>query len=713
MPFIDIGNLFGNKKNDDAAENSAASPADATVTTTTTTTAVDPSATPAATAATQTLEEYLAAQPAAQATPSTDAQIAPITPPETSVVSPTGSSTTTETSTTTVTSSTPPLAGETQNIQFSSTPDVEDPDKPAQVEAPAVVMSPGTQLKQNGIREVKGPEFIAPVPATNPLAQLAELDMDAKIAEMNKADSQPITSTPLTNEGSQVVGVPTTPIATLADPMADTVDGDILSQLSQTQTVQTPPVIEPETLVGSPEAILDPSVAAPAIAETAEVGTVAPGETVPVPAPDDLGLGELISLDGPTPIEAPVVEADAPTVDTPKVPEIQEVVIPEPQVMPEVEVAPSVPDAASEMPMISDLKESSNADLSLDELLAQAVSRKASDLHLSPGYRPMVRISGKLETIVGPLLDDAKIAEMVKFLVPDVDLETTKDIDMAYQTADKYRFRVNIFRQRHGLALVARVISSSIPDLDSLNLPIKIKDFTEISQGLILVTGPTGSGKSTTIAALLQHINSNKSKHIVTIEDPVEYIYPAGQSLIDQRNIGEDTDNWSKALRAVLRQDPDIVLVGEMRDFETIAAALTIAETGHLVFATLHTNSAAQSIDRIVDVFPEDQQQQIRTQLANVLIGVVSQRLIPINGGGRRAAVEIMLANSAVRTAIREGKVHLIDNIIQTSAEIGMVAMEKSLVDLVRTGLISIEAAQYFSNKPDEVIRLLGGAAPK
>jgi twitching motility protein PilT len=680
MPFIDIGNLFGNKKNDDAAESAAVADG-ATVTTTTTTTATDPNATPAATAATQTLEEYLAAQPDVQSVSTSTSQVvAPMpvenTQPQADLVN------TTETSTTTTVTSTPVV--EPKNIEFSSTPDVEDPDKPAQVEAPAVVITPGTELKQNGIREVKGPEFISPEQATNPVAQLAELDMDAKIAEMNKIPDQQTTLP----DPAQVVEPPSMPATTLTEPMADTVDGDILSQLSQTE----PPATEP-------------------------VETAAAGETVAVPEADnELGLGEIVSLAEPTPAE-PLVEAtesvDASPLNTPEVPDVADVA--EALVTPEVqvEVAPSAPDTASEMPMISELNEIGNANLSLDELLGQAVSRKASDLHLSPGYRPMVRISGKLETLVGQLLDDAKITEMIKLLVPDIDLETTKDVDMAYQTADKYRFRVNIFKQRHGFGIVARVISSSIPALDSLNLPIKVKDFTEISQGLILVTGPTGSGKSTTIAALLQDINSTKNKHIVTIEDPVEYIYPAGQSLIDQRNIGEDTDNWAKALRAVLRQDPDIVLVGEMRDFETIAAALTVAETGHLVFATLHTNSAAQSIDRIVDVFPEDQQQQVRTQLANVLVGVVSQRLIPINGGGRRAAVEIMLANSAVRTAIREGKVHLIDNIIQTSAEVGMVAMEKSLVDLVRAGLISIEAAQYFSNKPDEVIRLLGGAAPK
>jgi twitching motility protein PilT len=223
-----------------------------------------------------------------------------------------------------------------------------------------------------------------------------------------------------------------------------------------------------------------------------------------------------------------------------------------------------------------------------------------------------------------------------------------------------------------------------------------------------LVTGPTGSGKSTTLAAVINYINQTQAKHIITIEDPVEYVYPKGNSLIDQREITQDTDSWDNALKSVLRQDPDVVLVGELRDYETIASAIRVAETGHLVFGTLHTNSAAQTIDRIIDVFPEHQQAQIRVQLANSLQGVISQRLIPLNDGtSRRPAVEILVANDAVRSSIRDNKTHQIDNIIQTGAEFGMVTLEKSLVNLVRGGLISTDKAQEFTNKPDEIVALL------
>jgi twitching motility protein PilT len=238
-------------------------------------------------------------------------------------------------------------------------------------------------------------------------------------------------------------------------------------------------------------------------------------------------------------------------------------------------------------------------------------------------------------------------------------------------------------------------------------LPSICHEFTKLRQGLVLVTGPTGHGKSTTLAAMVQKINETRAHHIVTIEDPIEYVYPKGLSIVSQREMHQDTHSWNVALRSVLREDPDVVLIGEMRDFETIAAAITIAETGHLVFATLHTNSAAQTIDRIVDVFPQAQQTQVRQQLASVIEGVLSLRLVPAVGGGRMAIAEIMTGTPAVQTTIRDGKTHLIDNIIQTSAELGMMTLETALANAVKTGRISVETATSYAVRPEDLGRLL------
>ena len=246
-----------------------------------------------------------------------------------------------------------------------------------------------------------------------------------------------------------------------------------------------------------------------------------------------------------------------------------------------------------------------------------------------------------------------------------------------------------------------------IPAVDGLGLPKLLHTFVNLRQGFVLVTGPTGHGKSTTLAAMLNEINTNRASHIVTIEDPIEFVFKPIKSIISQREMHEDTHSWPVALRSVLREDPDVVLVGEMRDFETIAAAITVAETGHLVFATLHTNSAAQTIDRIVDVFPEEQQGQIRLQLSNVLEAVFSQRLVPSVGGGRVVAYETMLGTTAIKTAIRDGKTHQIDSIIQTSAEAGMSTLDSSLANLVREGKITIEIAQSYSLRPEELTRLV------
>jgi twitching motility protein PilT len=362
------------------------------------------------------------------------------------------------------------------------------------------------------------------------------------------------------------------------------------------------------------------------------------------------------------------------------------------------------------------LTTTSNTDLegqtySLDDLLVQTVNLGASDLHLTANYRAMARVDGKLQMIRSQVLTHDSIKAMLTPIAkryPEVDIDRDRDLDLAYQLHDGTRFRVNIGYQQQTMTGTFRLIPSVIKTPQELHLPALVTQFTKYKQGLVLVTGPTGSGKSTTLAALVNEINKTEAKHIITIEDPIEYAYPKGSSLVDQRNVGVDTLSWPMALRATLRQDPDVVLIGEMRDIETMEAALQVAETGHLVFSTLHTNTAAQTIDRVIDAFPKGKQEQVRTQLSSVLMAVISQRLIPIAGGGRRLAVEVMVVTGAIRNAIREGKVFQIDNMIQTGGEYGMITLEKSLAQLVRDGLISVELAQLNANKPEEILTILG-----
>ncbi len=346
-------------------------------------------------------------------------------------------------------------------------------------------------------------------------------------------------------------------------------------------------------------------------------------------------------------------------------------------------------------------------------LLQQTVDLHASDLHLIVGVPPTVRIDGVLRTLSDAgVLTSEIIAEGLKQVLTGEQFErlnVNKEIDFSLSFSDKARFRVNAYTQKGSFAAAFRKIPLEIPTLESLGLPKIANSFTNLRQGLVLVTGPTGHGKSTTLAAILNEINKNRSVHIVTIEDPIEFVFRPIKSIISQREMRSDTHSWQVALRSVLREDPDVVLVGEMRDFETIAAAMTIAETGHLVFATLHTNSAAQTIDRIVDVFPEDQQNQVRMQLSSVLESVFSQRLIGAIGGGRVVAHEVMLGTTAIKTAIREGKTHQIDSIIQTSQEVGMVNLENSLAQLVREGKLSMDVALEWSIRPAELNRLIKG----
>ncbi|MEK7611716.1 MAG: type IV pilus twitching motility protein PilT [Patescibacteria group bacterium] len=349
--------------------------------------------------------------------------------------------------------------------------------------------------------------------------------------------------------------------------------------------------------------------------------------------------------------------------------------------------------------------------MEISEILQKVIDNGASDLHLTVGSPPILRVNGHLTPLPG---SDVLSPEQVEALIHSLLTEEQKglltnqlELDFSFSLRGQARFRVNAYHQRGYLSAALRLIPLRVPTLEELNLPRILYDFCNLRQGFVLVTGPTGQGKSTTIAAMLDYINENRRVHIITIEDPIEYIYPHKQSLIEQREMHLDTGSWGIALRSVLREDPDVVLVGEMRDLETISAAITIAETGHLVFATLHTNSAAQTIDRIIDVFPENQQPQIRIQLASIIEGVVSQRLVPALSGGRVPAVEVLLATGAVRNVIREGKTHQIDNIISTSGESGMFSMDQSLSQLVKGGRISMETGRSYSLHPEEFLRLV------
>lgn len=347
----------------------------------------------------------------------------------------------------------------------------------------------------------------------------------------------------------------------------------------------------------------------------------------------------------------------------------------------------------------------------IKELLQLAVDRNASDLHLMVGLPPYLRMQGKLLPITGEnVLTPEVLAKHIKDVMNAEQfqkLTINKELDFSLSFSDKARFRVNAYFQKGTLAAAFRTIPLEIPKIENLGLPKILHSFTVLKQGFILVTGPTGHGKSTTLAAVLNEINHTRQEHILTIEDPIEFIFKPNKSIISQREMGSDSHSWQIALRSALREDPDIVLVGEMRDYETIAAALTVAETGHLVFATLHTNSAAQTVDRIVDVFPEEQQKQVRLQLSTVLEAVFSMRLVPAKDGGRTVAYEIMLGTSAIKTAIREAKSHQIDNVIQTSTEMGMNTLEMSLANLVKSDKITLETAQSFSLRPEQLSRLV------
>jgi twitching motility protein PilT len=347
----------------------------------------------------------------------------------------------------------------------------------------------------------------------------------------------------------------------------------------------------------------------------------------------------------------------------------------------------------------------------IEILLDEVVKKKASDLHLQVGLPPMIRVDGALTPVTGADPLDEEAVEALIFAILDEDqkqiLLKDKEFDFSFAYGDLGRFRVNAFHERGNMAAALRLIPSDILTVEQLGLPAVVNKFADYPRGLVLVTGPTGSGKSTTLAALIHKINAEKAVHIITIEDPIEYTHKSLKSVIVQREVHYDTYSFSAALRSALREDPDVVLIGEMRDLETIASAITIAETGHLVFATLHTNSAAQSIDRMIDVFPPHQQPQIRAQLSNILMAIVSQRLVPSIGGGRIAAAEILTATPAVRNIIREGKSHQLEAVIQTGAEHGMQSMDRTLVQLIHAGTITYDEARNFAVDLEELDRLM------
>ena len=347
----------------------------------------------------------------------------------------------------------------------------------------------------------------------------------------------------------------------------------------------------------------------------------------------------------------------------------------------------------------------------IEVLLEEVVKKKASDLHLQVGLPPMLRIDGSLMPVsaADPLTDEA--VETLIFAILDEDqkqiLLKDKEFDFSFAFGDMGRFRVNAFHERGNLAAALRLIPNEILTVEQLGLPQIVAKFADYPRGLVLLTGPTGSGKSTSLAALIHKINLERSAHIITIEDPIEYTHRSIKSVIVQREVHYDTYSFSAALRSALREDPDVVLIGEMRDLETIASAITIAETGHLVFATLHTNSAAQSIDRMIDVFPPHQQPQIRAQLSNILMAICSQRLIPAIGGGRIVSAEVLVVTPAVRNIVREGKTHQLDAVIQTGAEFGMQSMDKTLAKLIHEGTITYDEARNFAVDIDELDRLM------
>lgn len=350
--------------------------------------------------------------------------------------------------------------------------------------------------------------------------------------------------------------------------------------------------------------------------------------------------------------------------------------------------------------------------LHIDDLLREAAERGASDLHLSVGLPPTIRVDGRLVHMAYNPLAPNEIQRLVYDILTSDQIqwfEKTRELDFSYGVRGVGRFRANVYRQRGSVGAALRSISNQIPSMEQLKLPQILREVSRKHSGLVLVTGATGSGKSTSIACMIDLINSERELHIMTIEDPIEYLHRHKRAMVNQRELNTDTDSFENALRAVLREDPDVILIGEMRDLETISAALTLAETGHLVFGTLHTRNAPQAIDRVIDVFPPHQQSQIRVLLSNTIEAIVAQQLLPRTGGGRVAAIEVLIATSAVRNLIREGKTFQINSVIETSAQNGMQSMDKVLADLHRSGQVSFQDATSRAIDPENFQRFLQG----
>lgn len=345
-------------------------------------------------------------------------------------------------------------------------------------------------------------------------------------------------------------------------------------------------------------------------------------------------------------------------------------------------------------------------------LLKVCVEQGASDLHLAVGRPPVLRINGSIRDLEGPLLNGAEVRRLIYGILNDAQkqkFEENKELDFSLSVSNLSRFRCNIHLQRGTVAAAIRVIDSTIRSFEELHLPKRIMEYlSRRPAGFVLITGPTGSGKSTSLAAMIDLINRERDCHIITIEDPIEYLHPHKRALIEQREVNEDTMSFANALKYALRQDPDVLMVGEMRDLETISSALTAAETGHLVFSTLHTIGVVQTVDRIIDVFPPHQQEQVRIQLAAVMEGVICQKLMPSLHRGREIAVEVMIATDAVRNQIREGNTHMIQGTIEAGGKWGMVTMDRSILDLYRAGRVGRETALLACNKPEEMRRQIG-----
>lgn len=349
--------------------------------------------------------------------------------------------------------------------------------------------------------------------------------------------------------------------------------------------------------------------------------------------------------------------------------------------------------------------------MNIHDMMQALVDAEGSDIHIIEGNVPVYRIHGDIVPVEGaPVLNSEQTEKLIFPIMTQEQkdyVRVNKELDFGYQFGEKGRFRVNVYHSMGSIGAAMRLIPEHIKSIEDLQLPPILNEFANYNQGLVLLTGPTGEGKSTTLAAIIDLINTTRTEHIVTIEDPIEFRYKPKKSVITQRELNHDTHSWEVALRSVLREDPDVVLIGEMRDYETIASAMTIAETGHLVFGTLHTSTAAETISRIIDVFPAGQQGQIRQQLASTVKVVASQRLLPAVGGGRVAGLEIMLANSAIRNLIREEKAFQIDTVIQTSADSGMMLFETHLLTLIQQGSITPETALSHAFRRDEMERLL------